>query len=178
MRGGGGSDRTERASSVIRGRGAGLRLTTRHQRGPEGGGGTAPYPPPPPPGPPPPNRKDWAEFSSGHSTNHKFSLVPSAPISLDRRFSSAPQNSAPLWRGRGCPPPPKRAPGEGPSSAGTPLPEPPATPPPHPTLPVAAAAKRHNRRPGQTQSDDVTHGQGTDSETKLPEGRGSERFQA
>ena len=53
----------------------------------------------PPTNPPwtPPQKKDWAKFSSGPSADQKFSLVPSAPISLDQKFSSAP--SAPLKAG-------------------------------------------------------------------------------
>ena len=45
-------------------------------------------------GPPPFDFKDWAKIFSGPSANQKFSLAPSAPITLDQRFLSAP--SAPL----------------------------------------------------------------------------------
>ena len=36
---------------------------------------------PPPPLDAPPPLEDWAQFSSGPLANHKFSLLPSAPIS-------------------------------------------------------------------------------------------------
>ena len=57
-----------------------------------------------PPGEEPHTKVIWAKFSSGPSANQKFSPTPSARVSLDQKFSSAPL--APLknhhhWRGGG-----------------------------------------------------------------------------
>ena len=66
-------------------------------------GGWSPTPPPPqPPLDPPRPLKDWAKFSSGlrptnRPTNQKISLAPSAPNSLDQKFSSAPQETQHNW---------------------------------------------------------------------------------
>ena len=48
-----------------------------------GGGDTTAPPPPPPP-------KDWAKFSAGPLANQQFALLPSAPIGLNPKISSAP----------------------------------------------------------------------------------------
>ena len=53
-------------------------VTTQHRLG----GGGFQIPPPP--------KHNWAKLCSALSANQKFSLAPSAPISLDQKFSSAP----------------------------------------------------------------------------------------
>ena len=77
-------------------------------------------------GAPPPPFERLSQFSSGPLTNHKFSVVPLAPISLDQNFSSAPlaalktQHHAGGGGGGLPPPPPKRSPDHGLSIAGEP----------------------------------------------------------
>ena len=46
--------------------------------------------------------KDGAKFSSGPLANHKLFLGPSAPISLDQNFSSAPQKLGTAGGGGGA----------------------------------------------------------------------------
>ena len=72
-----------------------------------GGGGGSDNPPPPPLGPPPPLLSDWKQFFSGSSANQKFSLVPSAQVSLGQKISSpplAPLTTQGLLRRGGVPP--------------------------------------------------------------------------
>ena len=70
-----------------------------------GGGGGVPTSPSHPPGPNP--LKYSAEFSSGPSGDQTVSLVPSVPIGLDQKRSSAPLKPQHLRRGP-RPPPPRR----------------------------------------------------------------------
>ena len=63
-------------------------------------------------GPPPRPLQCWATFSSGPSANQKFSLAPSALVSVDQQFCLAP--SVPLQTQQPqTPPPSKRSPGRG-----------------------------------------------------------------